>query len=371
MKNNIQRESNGHLYWLDLIRFIAAFAVMACHFRGAFFVEYSALSESQQNPLVFAFYFITRLGFEAVLIFFVLSGLLVGGRAIKRISNGTFQIKSYAVDRSVRILLPLISSLLLFLPIALYFHLPLKISDWIGSLLSLQGIITDGAFETLWSLSYEVWFYIFTCGIGIIIMKKRSCDSFKYNIGIWLSLIALLVFTKLWTTYLFVWLIGAVALWRLPKPNKSILILTAILSFGIIILLQIGSSSHFMSDNVASGDIFRKCLIVLFGFCFAMFLQHAIQIAPSPGSIALHINILGTKLAAFSYTLYLTHVPVLKMLREMGAPKSESVNIYSIGLYILWLIIALVIAYILYYIFERNTPAVKKYIKTLVSTKKS
>ena len=71
-----EKENNNstktHYYWLDVIRFLAAFAVMACHFRGAFFVEYSLLPQSSRNPITFSFFFITRLGFESVLIFFVI-----------------------------------------------------------------------------------------------------------------------------------------------------------------------------------------------------------------------------------------------------------------------------------------------------------
>lgn len=363
MVKPLQRKTDGHLYWLDLIRFLAAFAVMACHFRGAFFVEYSALEPEQQTPLIFSFFFITRLGFEAVLIFFVLSGLLVGGRAMKRLSASTFRIKSYVVDRAVRILLPLLASFVLFLPIALYFHLPIKVTDWIGSLLSLQGIITGGAFETLWSLSYEVWFYILTCAIGIIIMKKDNSSTFKYNVGIALLVLSLLVFIKLWTAYLFVWIIGAIALWRLPKPNKVVMLCMAFLSVVLIVMLQLSSGSHFIPATICSGALLRKCLIVLFGFVFSVFLQHAIQTSPNGNRFFLIINKLGTRLAAFSYTLYLTHVPVLKMLRELGAPKSAIIDAKSVGLYLLWLAIAMVVAYILYYFFERNTPAVKKFVK--------
>lgn len=166
--NSIKQQSNKHLYWLDLIRFLAAFAVMACHFRGAFFEEYSNLPADQHNPLIFSFFFITRLGFEAVLIFFVLSGFLVGGKAIKRLAEGTFNAKDYAIDRFARIMLPLVASYLLYLPICLYYDIPIKISDWLGSLFSLQGVLTGSAFETLWSLSYEVWFYIIILALGMI-----------------------------------------------------------------------------------------------------------------------------------------------------------------------------------------------------------
>jgi peptidoglycan/LPS O-acetylase OafA/YrhL len=54
------------------------------------------------------FFAATRLGGEAVLLFFVLSGFLVGGRIIRRAKSRTFSLKDYSVDRCSRILLPLI-----------------------------------------------------------------------------------------------------------------------------------------------------------------------------------------------------------------------------------------------------------------------
>ena len=53
-------ENKVHYYWLDLVRFTAAFLVLICHFRGAFFVEYTLLPAEQKNPLIFAFYSLTR-----------------------------------------------------------------------------------------------------------------------------------------------------------------------------------------------------------------------------------------------------------------------------------------------------------------------
>ena len=46
-------ENKVHYYWLDLVRFTAAFLVLICHFRGAFFVEYTLLPAEQKNPLIF------------------------------------------------------------------------------------------------------------------------------------------------------------------------------------------------------------------------------------------------------------------------------------------------------------------------------
>ena len=161
-----------HFYWLDLLRFIAALIVVICHFRGAFFVEYSLLPKEQQGVGSLIFYFLTRLGHESVLIFFVLSGFLVGGKAFERMNAGNFQVGSYCIDRFTRIMLPLIASLLLYIPVTLFIGKNIDWISWFGSLLSLQGILTTPCIEPLWSLAYEVWFYIIIVAIYLILSQK-------------------------------------------------------------------------------------------------------------------------------------------------------------------------------------------------------
>lgn len=102
-----------HFYWLDLIRFIAAFVVVISHCSMTFFTNYEELDNAYHTTSGAIIYLMLRSGAEAVTIFFVLSGFLVGGIAIQRIRDGSFDLKSYMIDRSVRILLPLIPALIL------------------------------------------------------------------------------------------------------------------------------------------------------------------------------------------------------------------------------------------------------------------
>ena len=74
--------NRGHLYWLDWLRFTAALMVVAIHSRGGTWVEWGRLTEASQTKLVAIFFAITRTGSESVLVFFVLSGFLVGGKVI-------------------------------------------------------------------------------------------------------------------------------------------------------------------------------------------------------------------------------------------------------------------------------------------------
>ena len=68
-----------YYYWLDAIRFLAAFMVVFCHSRNDFFLPYGELPVEQKTLGTMLFYSLGRLGHEAVIVFFVLSGFLVGG----------------------------------------------------------------------------------------------------------------------------------------------------------------------------------------------------------------------------------------------------------------------------------------------------
>lgn len=114
------KNSKTHFYWLDALRFVAAFVVLFSHTRNDFFLAYGDLPISQQGAVAFVFYTLGRLGHEAVVVFFVLSGFLVGGRGFDRIKDGTMNVKSYAIDRFARIYPPplsLYSFLFYYMPV--------------------------------------------------------------------------------------------------------------------------------------------------------------------------------------------------------------------------------------------------------------
>jgi peptidoglycan/LPS O-acetylase OafA/YrhL len=151
---------------LDLARVLAAVTVMLVHVRARSFVELGALPPSQQSWPVVIFFAATRLGGEAVLLFFVLSGFLVGGRIIRRVESSTFSIK---------ILLPLIPACLLTALIDRFVlghgvDLPVLAANMVG----LNGLLapTLDANHPLWSLSYEIWFYI-AGGACAVLTRRR------------------------------------------------------------------------------------------------------------------------------------------------------------------------------------------------------
>jgi peptidoglycan/LPS O-acetylase OafA/YrhL len=350
-----------HYYWLDIIRFLAAFGVMAGHFRGSFFEEYGLLAAEDKTPIVLLFYLVTKLGHACVLVFFVLSGFLVGGKAIERMRDHKFRLGDYSIDRTVRIALPLISALLLYIPVSYYMGNPIHWWRWVGNLCSLQGVLCEVVVGPLWSLSYEVWFYILIGTIAVVLDGTN-----RQRILAWPCMLAVIfVFMHLKVLYLFIWLLGAASYLLMPKAsNKITMILSSVWVVVCLIVLQMtGKSRAFEIPQLL--DI-RPAMEVLFSCSFCLFLQQLILHKPhKPWSIRL--NRIGTCLAAFSYTLYLIHPLVQDLLTYMGAPKSESINLLSLMLYFAWLTVGMVVSYLVYLLFERNTNFLKQKIRNIIN----
>ena len=355
-------QNKYHYYWIDLLRFVSALLVVVCHYRGNFFIEYGLLSNEDKNIFTQIFFFITRLGNEAVLVFFVLSGFLVGGRAMQRILNNDIDLRSYFIDRFTRIMLPLLASLLLVVIIDTIIKKPIPFKDIIGSLFSLQGIVSSNGFNApLWSLAYEVWFYILIGCLMIICRNKNS----KNVINVFFVLaICIYVFSKLNTMYLLILFMGTFA-FLLPRESikhlKSKIFILLILLGCAFVLGQLTSETRSLNLSVFS-FLDRKATSVFLAFIAALLVHHLIVAKPQK-KIWIKVESISSKFSDFSYTLYLTHYPLMYLLTYFGFPKSEQINMTSISYYLIEVLISLVVAYLIYLVSEKRTSTVKKYIK--------
>src|SRR5438874_8156474 len=162
---------------LDVIRTVAAWAVMWGHLMTLFFVDFQHLLHP--GWLLRVIYFLTGFGHQAVTVFFVLSGFLISTTVIKNHFSGTWSWREYAINRSTRLYVVLIPGLLLgslwdiagsslFATTGIYTHtvsdlgssiaaVNLTVAHFVGNLLYLQTIICAqfGSHLPLWSCSHE------------------------------------------------------------------------------------------------------------------------------------------------------------------------------------------------------------------------
>lgn len=356
----------NHLPWLDWCRFLAAFVVVMVHARAFAFASYGSIDADQQHGITAAFYMATRIGTQGVLVFFVLSGFLVGGKAIERFRDGSFNVGDYAIDRCCRILVPFIPALLLTVVVAHFIgHQKADSQAFLGNLFFLQGIAVEAypSNDPLWSLSYEVWFYVLAGSCAVLGMRGKTG-----TISLILTAASLLVFTILKPVYLFCWIIGALAWVGRPQQRSW-----SGLCVGILLLIygmmgvQVFSEAQTASINAVFSKystLFISYEAAQLAFCAggALFVQQLILFPPS-GPRSRFIERMGTPLAAFSYTLYLIHNPLLHVFKSMGLERAARFTPATIGLFLAIILICTVCAFIFFWIFERNTVRFKRLLK--------
>ncbi len=193
------RVSQSHDLYLDWIRGIAAFLVFLTHLRGEYFVKWSDLAVDSQNFVNFVLFSLTRLGRESVVIFFVLSGYLVGGMAARQFLAARFSILRYFIARLTRLYVVLIPALFLTLLFdSLDSASTLANSGVVPFLINfffLQEILGApyGSNAPLWSLSYEWWYY---CAFGFALVAISNAIAKRNGpmlVGTLLALAAFLI----------------------------------------------------------------------------------------------------------------------------------------------------------------------------------
>jgi peptidoglycan/LPS O-acetylase OafA/YrhL len=307
---------------LDRIRWIAAFLVVVEHTRNLLFVDFRYVTE--KSALLKAFYFFCGLGHQAVIVFFVLSGLLVGGGSIRKFMRGRFEFRDYAEHRFSRIYVVLIPALavgwLLDMTGILYFNASALYTDgsqygivrvfadqldWktvLGNALLLQWIAVPslGSNGPLWSLANEWWYYcIFALLLGAVAMRTNRLASFLL-----LALAAgiLAVLPARISIWFLIWLAGA-GVGYLPLRGLKI---NRWFAYGLLIGTVLWArmdgvmtpNSGILDNFIRDGALAAACLILFTALA---------QCGDKPA----RPHLLTTRLAGFSYTLYLVHVPFL------------------------------------------------------------
>ncbi|MDB5823635.1 MAG: O-antigen acetylase [Herminiimonas sp.] len=320
---------------LNCCRWIAALLVVLQHLRHLLFVDYGAVVH--KSIALKAFYFLTGLGTPAVVVFFVMSGMLVGGTAAKRFASAQYDATDYAVHRASRIYTVLLPALLVggildmigllfFNDSQLYTNHRQYLSTPIGSVvaetLNLRTFLGNAAMTqswlspvygsnvVLWSLAYEWWYYcLFWAVLGAASPSRRIAARLAFGA---FGVVLLCVLPKEILAWFSIWLIGVALAWQ-QRLAVKIHPVAGLLPFGAI-LVGVQYSYTFKAGNVPDSFAihYLKDLAVAIGFCLLLLSVSRLRTFRF-GSARLH-----AAMADFSYTTYLVHFPFSVLLVAMA-----------------------------------------------------
>jgi peptidoglycan/LPS O-acetylase OafA/YrhL len=362
---------------LDALRGIAAIGVCFSHIRDLFFRDYPQVPH--HSALLALLYLATGLGHQWVVIFFVLSGYLVGGSVLRAHATGRWAWSPYLFNRLTRLYIVLAPALVLggLLDLA-GIHLfglhgiyggnggshtitsaipaRLNLTTFLGNYAFLQTILvpTLGSNGPLWSLANEFWYYIaFPALVFILLPRSTMLRRFLYLV----LLVGVVLLIKPQIALLgLVWLMGVV-IHYLPRIStesaiaRRLLVVAALIAFAGTLAWCKQTRSPY-SDYVL-GVVVTLLIYVILG-CSR---------TPMPGFYS-HA---AQRLSHSSYTLYLAHVPLLVFLTAFAEtrfhqnrwlPDAQHLLIGA-GLFLL----VMFYAQFVWFFFERRTDGLRAWLK--------
>lgn len=339
------------------MRALAAFAVLLQHAHASTWATWSSLPEASRTPSAKSLYMLQRFGYDAVVVFFVISGYLVGGKLLERAAAQRFEMSSYAIDRITRVYVPYVPALCLTLGVSGFLGEPLGLRTLAGNLFQLQGILVPACAGNgpLWTLSYETWFYI----LGGLAAATWTLPASSRPICFILMAAAVSVFSVLFPIFLMCWLIGAFA-YRLgasSNPSRDLLVGCSLLVLGLV--------ARQLSPWVAFNKPGAETQLASLAMCAGLGLILSVAAFWQPAGIWSKIERMGVWCAASSYTLYLTHSPVLRLLEHAAPGRAQEITASSMAYYVGKILICLAVAWVLYLPFEKQTPRVRAWVRGL------
>lgn len=362
----------NRLVQLDMMRGLAALLVCAGHLRGFIFVDFPQL----ESPTLLdkAFYFITGFGHQSVVVFFVLSGFLVGGSVVNSCAAGRWSWKKYTLRRLTRLWVVLLPALMLTWGWDILgrhlggasgytgaFSAQLSsgptaggpaiwdgVALW-GNILFLQTVSVPvfGSNGPLWSLANEFWYYVLfpLAYAGWVIREQR--------VVCWLlCLAAAAVLPGGLLLAGLIWLFGCGAYWAMQQPE--VLQFCRHPAVVGIMLLACGASGvasragHWFGNDFILGATFAGLVPALAGW--------------NGGPAGYRST--AYRLSDISYTLYLSHFPFLACGFFVGlAPVQLRPDGPGLLVFTALLAAALAQAVVLWWLFERNTDVVRRWVE--------
>lgn len=345
------------IVFLTHLRWLAAALVAVSHFRSNLMQDFAGGGFVERG-----FYFLTGFGHAGVVVFFVLSGFLVGQKVRHMAGQAEPDLHRYFVDRFARIFTvawPAVSfaclafaAVVMLRPDAPFVTGPgwslamqaplagdLDPLRWLAAATMLNGLtaatpVMDGP---LWSLAYE-WTYYVAAGAGVALWRRRWHWSIPYAA-------ALLVLAAAFEPWLLVgglvWLLGMSAGAVADRGwlrGRASLLLIAVLTAGALVWWR-----------------WRGLHDLLLAVPIAALVAHTAWQRWTAGGKA------AERLAAYSYTFYATHFPISVLFMVPLAARLPF-GWAGVGYMSAAFLVSVLFAWLLGQVTERHTGVVRRWL---------
>jgi len=361
---------------LDLIRGLAALVVLYGHLHLVVTGHGSNAIAGQRLDITTRSADGLALPHAAVLVFFVLSGYLVGGSVLRDLKRNRFTWWQYSLRRLTRLWTVLIPALLIgtvldtitrvfFSGTTLFktciftnqLHALPTALNFLRYLFFMQAVDrfpaprfgTNGA---LWSLSSEFWYYLLFPLLTIALLSNRTPRPLRIAFAILAVFLLWFVGPRISVAFP-IWLLGACAYLVPPKIPARFQIaanLSLVAQFlALLFVLRVRATPPIVADG-----------LVGISFTFLLYgLLH--RVGPTKKSF---YSRLAHGISLPSYTLYACHVPIVVLLAALIEVRFPNLFRHSSLASMLIGSIVLIYVAIIYSCFEHNTDRIRQFFET-------
>ena len=384
---------------IDLMRGFAAQLVLIGHAYSLLISKHSAVIPVETNVgdsisrLVWRFtgLFVGR-GADAVIVFFVLSGLLVGASIVRQTNKNTFQFVDYFIKRTVRlqtVILPglIISGALIWFCFqfgagasVIEQNVPWYPADWpIQESMSFSTLACNAIFlqtifcsqyahnSSLWSLANEFHYYIAFPLLLVALVQSHRTAMFRFLLltgfcailGLWLY--PYFFEGQFYRSFHFftgalIWSVGAFLPWVFAKfPNFFRSAVSHFVWFFVASLLL-----YLYSKSLGATRTIAVVGLTVWLLFYAQTLNKVLSFSNNVSSCV-------KLFSDFSFSLYVIHVPLLFAFLSFSPTllQKQSTSLNGFWIFLIVLIAINIFAYIFYFCFERNFPKILDRIQNL------
>jgi len=360
---------SAHSFLISLLRGLAALQVAAAHLRSEMF---PGLRELADPPLYYQIVaFATAFSHQAVVVFFLISGWLVGGSLLNKLDQPG-AMTAYAIDRATRLWTVLVPALCLMLAVGTVTGTvslaqadfsaanDYSAASFVGNLLGLQTVLVPTFADNyaLWSLSNETWYYLQFPLLLIVFTGRTRVRQLVAATVLVLTAVGL---PTSMTVYFALWLLGA--LFSRVRIDCTMAVRAVLLLAAAAALLFLRATEG--NDDLNPGLFVKHLMYSLPLLAFLASMQRPLTASPNWMRMlapAAHL------LSEFSFTLYVIHVPMIKLLRHLGMQEFGRNRLVAnqpadFAIYFGMLLAIMAAAYLSYLLFESHTFRIRRLLK--------